>query len=169
MLTVESALTVKQREIIESVKGMCPKGFLESCPDGPMKNFKILGVFQLALDDFNFHNPRTNFTTGYVPDKYISLITFGSIFFIETLKQAEMSLIDISYSDGGLSITFDRVGKIGSSITQTEKTWLRMVDNAKKGILLANGGVGLGTPRYQSNLSKMIAMVGSGAFGWNVP
>lgn len=170
MLTVESALSLKQQYIVEYLKTMAPKGFLDSCPDGPMKNFKILGMFQWALNDFNSENPRTGYTTGNLPEEYIETIAFGSIMYMEILKQAEMALVDISYSDGNLSLTIDRVGKIESSLNNFKDRWEKLIRKIKNNVLLANGGVGLGTVRYQGNLSKFITVLGGGsAMGWNIP
>jgi hypothetical protein len=108
-------------------------------------------------------------TWSSLPDKFKDLVYFGANMYIAVFKQLEYAMIDISYSDGGLSITIDRVGKLGAAIQNMEKMWLRRIQNMKYCQLLNSGGKGLGTPRYASNLSRFIGMLGNGAYGWNIP
>ena len=170
-LTIDAPLTTGQQAFLEQVRRVLPKGFAESCPEGKERDFKTLGIAGLAIMDFNLMPPLDGASVDNIQG-YKSLwplFTLGTTFYVMTFKQADFSLVDIVYSDGGLSINLDRVGKIGASLTNMEKMWLRQLQNHKYTRVLYQGGLGLGTPRFASNISKMISMLGDGAFGWGIP
>lgn len=170
-LTIDAPLTTHQQAYLCELKRILPKGFAESCPDGKERDFRLLGMTQLALEDFNLMPPQEGATIRNL-GAYQSLwplFTLGTTFYVATFKQMDYTLVDITYSDGGLSINLDRVGKIGAALANIEKMWLRQLQNRKYGLALSNSGMGLGTPRFQSNISKFIGMLGDGAFGWGIP
>ena len=133
------------------------------------QDYKLLGVAALALEDYNTFPPGENYDFNSMPRGLRTIISMGTQYYLATLKQMELSLIDISYSDNGLTINFNRVANLNTSIAALEKPWLRMIENRKKLLITCIGGVGLATPRFQSNLSRFIGMLGDGAFGWNIP
>lgn len=163
------AFTPGEQACLNQIKAITPKGFLEGCEPGFDTDIRLLGVAALALQDYNSMPPCESFTFGALPMGLCTTIAMGAQYYLVLLKQMEMSLIDISYSDNGLSITFNRVANLGQSLGNLEKAWLRMVENRKKCVIVSIGGIGLATPRFQSNLSRFIGMLGDGAYGWNLP
>lgn len=163
------ALTPGEKKCLDAMRAITPKGFLEGCPEGFDTDIRLLGMAALALQDYNSMPPCENFKFGSLPDGLCTTIAMGAQYYLALMKQMEMSLIDISYSDNGLSISFNRVANIGQAIANLEKPWLRMIENRKKCVIVSIGGLGLATPRFQSNLSRFIGMLGGGAYGWNIP
>jgi len=161
--------TPKELELIECIMTITPKAFLEGCNPGFDQKIRLLGIAQLALMDLNTMPPCTHYTLNTIPDMLKPLLCFGTQVYIMLMEQMRFSLIDLSYSDGGLSINLDRVSKIGAAYDKMLVLWTRQLENYKKCVLVSTRGAGLGTPRYQGNLSRMISMLGDGAFGWNIP
>jgi len=85
------------------------------------------------------------------------------------MMMAGFSLIDINYNDNGFSLSVDRATKISAAADKIKEQWEKQIINFKHCLLLHNGGMGLGTPRYQSNIGRFIGMLGNGAFGWGIP
>jgi hypothetical protein len=169
LIDVPRPLSQTEQAFVDQLRPLVPKDFLKECPGGWMTDIRLLGIAQLALDDFNNMPPQESLTLSTCRGAMWSMVNMGAIYYINVFKQMEYSLIDISYSDQGLSINLDRVGKIGQVIQQVEKLWLRLLQNRKNVSMLKVGGAGLGTPRFQSNLSRVIASVGQGAYGWGLP
>jgi len=165
----KKALTPSEKACLDQIKAVTPKGFLEGCPPGIETDNKLLGMAAFALQDYNSMPPCEAYTFGNLPAGLCTTIAMGTQYYLAVMKQMELSLIDISYSDNGLSITFNRVTNLNTAIANLEKPWLRMIENRKKCVLVSQGGVGLATPRFQSNLSRFIGMLGDGAYGWNIP
>ncbi len=160
--------TQQEAAIIERVRQITPKAFLRGCGEGFSTDIRLLGMFSLALIDYNSAPPREGLRSSNVPEDRIALLIYGTEMYIMQFMMAKYTLIDISYSDGGLSVNLDRVSKLKVAYDTFEKTWLRLLGQVKGGVLLAQGGVGLGTPRFQSNMSRFIGMLGDGAFGWGI-
>jgi hypothetical protein len=166
----QRAFTASELSFIQDLMAVTPSSFLSGCNPGFDQKIRLLGITQLALQDINNYPPCTSYTLEGLPAGQRSLLIFGTQLYIMLMEQMRFSLIDISYSDGGLSINLDRVGKIGAAYDKMLAQWNMMLSNFKKCVLLQQGGVGLGTPRFQSNLSRFISMLGSGsAFGFNIP
>ena len=165
----QKVFTTRQAHIIERVRVITPKAFLKNAAEGFTTDIRLLGLFSLSLLDVNNAPPRQSYTTNNLPDDLLELVVYGTEKYIVTFMMQKYALIDISYSDGGLSINLDRVGKLKTVYDVLLADWERILGNYKKGVLLAQGGAGLATPRFQSNLSRFIGMLGNGAFGWNIP
>ena len=167
--TIQRSFTAAEKLFLGEVKSITPKPFLEGTQPGFDTDVRLLGVAALALSDYNSMPPGENYNFNSMPPGLRTVISMGTQYYLATLKQMELSLIDISYSDNGLSINFNRVANLNTSIAALEKPWLRMLENRKKLLITCIGGVGLATPRFQSNLSRFIGMLGDGAYGWNLP
>lgn len=167
----QRVFTQKELQIIERVRQITPKAFLKGCGEGFPTDIRLLGMFALALLDYNNAPPCQHLSVNQVPegDGTLDLLIYGTEKYILQFMMMKYALIDISYSDGGLSVNLDRVGKLKTVYDVFNEDWLRILGNAKKCVLLSQGGLGLGTPRFQSNLSRFIGMLGNGAFGWNIP
>jgi hypothetical protein len=166
-----TVFTPQEKAFLDQLKRVVPKPFLNTCEDPNERDFKLLGIASLALGDYaNMPPCEHGLTFNNLPPDLVSLIVLGTNYYIMMFRQAEFSLIDISYSDNGLSVNLDRVTKIGQVMDTFEKMWLRQIQNRKNCLLLSNGGFGLRTARYQSNFSRFVGMLGTGgAFGWNMP
>jgi len=171
LLTPTDSLTSIQQEFLQSLYRVTPKGFTEPEMSIQDRNYKMLGMAGLAIQDFNLMPPQQNASIDYLGGfkQFWPLFTLGTNYYVATFKRLDFTLVDISYSDGGLTLNVDRVGKIGQSLADLEKIWLRTLQNHKWGLSLQQGGVGLGTPRFQSNISKFVGMLSDGAFGWGIP
>ncbi len=167
--SLHRAFRPAEKLCLDQIKAITPKGFLEGCAPGFDTDIRLLGMAALALQDYNSMPPCENYTFNSLPQGLCTTLAMGTQYYLAVMKQMEMSLIDISYSDNGLSITFNRVSNLGQAIASLEKPWLRMIENRKKCVIVSIGGIGLATPRFQSNLSRFIGMLGDGAYGWNIP
>ena len=161
--------SVRQAMIIDRIRQITPKAYLKNAAEGFTTDIRLLGLISLALLDLNSAPPRQNFTSDSVPDQFMDLLVYGTQKYIVMFMMQKYALIDISYSDGGLSIQLDRVGKTKIVYDAMLEDWKRILGNVKGGVLMAQGGVGLATPRYQGTLSVMLGMFGTGgAMSWNV-
>jgi len=161
--------TPTELHFIQELMAVTPKSFLEGCNPGFDQKIRLLGIAALALEDLNNAPPKTGYNFNTFPQEHKALLVFGTQLYLMMFEQMRFSLIDLSYADGGLSISFDRVSKLGAVYDKMKVQWDMMVGNYKKNLLVSMGGAGLGTSRYQSNLSRMIGMLGNGAYGWNLP
>lgn len=157
----------KELLFIQDLMAITPKSFLVGCNPGFDQKIRLLGIAALALNDLNNAMPITRYTFDTFPDSQKYLLIFGTQNYLMLMEQMRFSLIDISYSDGGLSLSVDRVSKIGAVHEKFAKNWENMVLTYKRGLAMSMGGMGLGTPRFQSNMGRLIAgMSGGSAFGW---
>jgi len=163
--------TPQELTFLIQLKRVVPKPFLNSCEDPTERDFKLLGIAALALGDIaNMPPCEHGLTFQNLPLDLVQLLILGTNYYIMAFRMAEFSLIDISYSDNGLSVNLDRVSKIKTALETFEAMWLRQIQNRKNCLLLGQGGFGLRTARFQSNFSRFVGMLGTGgAFGWNVP
>lgn len=165
-----TTLTPREVSFLTQLKRVVPKPFLNTCDDPQERDEKLLGIAHLALADYNSMPPFEGYTMNSLTPDLTQIIIMGTNYWIMALRREEFSLIDISYSDNGLSVNLDRVTKIGQALEGIEKMYLRVLQNRKNVVLLQNGGMGLRTARYQSNFSRFVGMLGTGgAFGWNMP
>lgn len=165
----QQMFTLRQTQTIDKVRMVTPKAFLKNCGEGFTTDIRLLGMFSLALLDYNSAPPGAFYTSSNYPDGIEPLLIYGTEMYILEFMLRKYTLIDISYSDGGLSVNLDRVSKLKVAYDVVNANWLRLLGNAKNVQLMSQGGMGLGTPRFQSNLSRFIGMLGDGAFGWNIP
>ena len=147
-----------------------PSGFMKGCnSSGFDTNIRLLGMACLALTDLNLTPPCTQYTLNTIPPQLQCLITLGAQYYMMLMMMAGFSLIDINYNDNGFSLSVDRATKISAAADKIKEQWEKQIINFKHCLLLHNGGMGLGTPRYQSNIGRFIGMLGNGAFGWGIP
>ena len=166
---ITHVFTQREIELIQSVMIVTPSGFLKGCNSGFDMNIRLLGMAALALSDFNTTNPCTNFTVQNYPPAIRSLLVLGTQAYMMLMMMAGFALIDINYNDNGFSLSVDRASKISAAYEKILAMWEKQVRNYKNCLMMHNGGQGLGTPRFQSNIGRFIGMLGDGAFGWNVP
>lgn len=161
--------TPREIEFIQAVMTVSPTGFFKGCTPGFDLSYRVLGVAAFALMDFNVTNPCTNYTLENFPKEIKPMLVLGSQVFMLAMAQAGFALIDINYNDNGFSLSVDRSAKIRAAYDTLKELWKEQIRNYKNCFMMHNGGVGLGTPRFQSNIGRFIGMLGGGAFGWNIP
>ena len=83
--------------------------------------------------------------------------------------QMRATLEDFDYTDNGLSVRVDQVGKIGQGMVNMKDSFQHQVENFKKTQIFDIGGAGLGTPRFQSQIGQFLKIALGSAFTWNSP
>ena len=123
------------------------------------------------FSDINFFPPYTNFsiTDAVNNPNLANLLYFGISLMTELFLQARATLEDFQFNDNGLSLNVDQVGKIAQSYANMLEFYRQMILNFKKTQIFAVGAVGLGTPRYQSQIGQFLKVALGSAFSWNVP
>lgn len=161
-----NTFTTAEQEVISASRKLMPEIFSRNTPD-----VKILAYANLILSDINFFPPLTNKTIAdAVADPNLAnLLYFGISLMTELFLQARATLEDFDYNDNGLSLHVDQVGKIAQSYTNMLEFYRHMIINYKKTQIFAVGAVGLGTPRYQSQIGQFLKISLGSAFTWNVP
>lgn len=161
-----ATFTSAEQLVIQQSRKLMPEIFSRNTPD-----FKILAYANLILADINFFPPFTNFTIADVANNpnLANLLYFGISLMTELFLQARATLEDFQYNDNGLSLNVDQVGKIAQSYANMLEFYRQMIINFKKTQIFAVGAVGLGTPRYQSQIGQFLKISLGSAFSWNVP
>jgi len=158
--------TSAEQQVIAQSRKLMPEIFSRNTPD-----FKILAYANLILADINAFPPFTSFTIGDIAGNptLANLLYFGISLMTELFLQARATLEDFQYNDNGLSLNVDQVGKIAQSYANMLEFYRNMILNFKKTQIFAVGAVGLGTPRYQSQIGQFLKISLGSAFSWNTP
>jgi hypothetical protein len=161
-----TTFTSAEQIVIQQSRKLMPEIFSRNTRDE-----KILAYANLILTDINFFPPFTNFTITDVVNNpnLANLLYFGISLMTELFLQARATLEDFQYNDNGLSLNVDQVGKISQSYANMLQFYQQMIINFKKTQIFAVGAVGLGTPRYQSQIGQFLKISLGSAFSWNVP
>jgi len=150
--------------LIRDTKIIMPPNFIINVGDA-----RIGAFVDMVVQDINWWPPYTGYTVNSIPVSYDSIIKYGVQTFSLLFMQQMYTLQDFDWNDNGLSIRLDRVSKIDQSYKNVLDFYKTMVTNAKKHELMAIGGKGLGTPRYQSQIGQFLKIALGGSFSWNMP
>ena len=159
--------TSAEQEVISQSRKLMPEIFSRNTRDE-----KILAYANLILAEINSFPPLTGFTVNDVISNPIlaQILYFGISLMTELFLQARATLEDFQYNDNGLSLNVDQVGKISQSYANMLQFYQQMILNWKKTLIFSMvGSVGLGTPRYQSQIGQFLKISLGSAFSWNVP
>ncbi len=159
--------TSAEQQVIAQSRKLMPEIFSRNTRDE-----KILAYARLILAEINSFPPLTGFTINDVVGNPIlsELLYFGITLMTELFLQARATLEDFQYNDNGLSLNVDQVGKINQSYANMLAFYQQMILNWKKTLIFSSvGAVGLGTPRYQSQIGQFLKISLGSAFSWNVP
>jgi hypothetical protein len=167
-IETQRSFTPQQIFLLNEIKSITPRGYVEGIPNSFDVDIRLLGFASQAISDYNLMPPQEAWTTSFYPPDLPPLVAFGTQVYLAILKQMELALIDISYNDNGLSISFNRTANLNTSITTMKTLWERRVWDRKRGYITAMGGMGLATPRWNSSLSRFLDLLGNGAFGWGI-
>jgi len=160
------SFTAAEQYVIQEARKLMPEIFSRNTPD-----FKILAYANLVLAYINDFPPMTGFTVKDVAGNpnLAQILFFGITVMTELFLQARATLEDFQYNDNGLSLNVDQVGKINASYVNLIQFYNTMLTNFKKTQIFQVGAVGLGTPRYQSQIGQFLKIALGSAFSWNVP
>jgi hypothetical protein len=148
-----STFTIPEQQLIDGARKLMPEIFSRNTPD-----FKILAYANLIISDINLFPPFSGLTPASVATdpNLQNLVYFGISLMTELFLQARATLEDFQYNDNGLSLNVDQVGKISQSYASMLEFYRQMIINYKKTQIFAVGAVGLGTPRYQSQIGQFL-------------
>jgi len=156
------AFTAREQELLDKIKCVMPANFIAESDD-----VKILCFGDLVISDINWWPPYSNFTRETLPVELDQIVVLGVSIFAMLFKQMEATLQDFDYSDNGLTVRVDQVGKINTTHVNILKIYQQQVDWAKKALLLRTGGQGLGTPKFQSQIGQFLKLALGSSFSWN--
>ena len=155
-------LTLKEIAIIRDSKALMPERFRATATDD-----RILQFIEIVVADVNAIPPAEDLTVDTLPDTLVPIIRFGSSLYAQIFHQMRATLDDFAWNDQGVTVTIDQTGKLNSSLTNITKAYERMLTNHKKTRVLAQGGRGLGTPRFQSQLGQFLKIALGSSFLFN--
>ena len=164
------ALTAEEKAFVDETRETMPRGFYEDANDEKLKFY-----IELVISDINVFPPATQYTIAgiaQIPDQLKPIIKFGANLFAQLFWQMKATLQDFSYNDQGLTVTVDQVGKIGQSYRSMLEVYRQQITWFKKTRITSvgyGGGVGLTTPRYQSQLGQFLKIALGSSFTWNSP
>ena len=139
--------------ILNKSKLILPETFLSNIDNVDVK----LGAYlELVLTEINIFPPQTEYTVENMPAPWDNLLVFGSTVFSAMFLQLDVTLKDFDYSDNGLSVRVDQVGKLDTGMKNLLTTYKTMVEQAKTHEITKIIGIGTGTPRFQSVIGSFI-------------
>jgi hypothetical protein len=168
--------TSAEQTVIQHVRCLLPEVFSRNTRDS-----KILCYAGVILSDINAFTPYTSYTITDVVNSptLAGIFYFGVSLMTELFMQMRATLEDFQYNDNGLSLNVDQVGKIAQSYANMLEFYRNMIVNFKKTLIFGSGAggaagggvgaVGLGTPRYQSQIGQFLKISLGSAFSWNTP
>jgi hypothetical protein len=152
--------TPREDKLLHDTKLLIPESFIAGAPDE-----KILLFIDLVINDINTWPPYTVFDRESFPDNRLGILYMGVSYMVQLFKQMEVTLQDFNYNDSGLSVTIDQTTKLNTSIEKIYKIYSQQVEFMKKSLLVGYG-VGLGSPRYQSQIGQFLKLALSQSFSW---
>lgn len=159
-------LTPNQQTIVDQVRVVLPEGFALGSTDQ-----QLLGYINIVIQDFNIWPVVTFETTETIVfnPAGLQIIIFGCCVFAALFQQMNASIQDFTFSDQGFTVQVNQVEKIQQSITNMMDVYRKMVQAYKINLVCNQGPIGIGTPRYQSQLGQFLKIALGSAFTWNSP
>jgi|SRR5579863_2713957 len=159
-------ITPNQAQLIAQVRNVLPEGFSLGAND-----MQLLGYIMIVLQDFNMWPVVTFFTTDslVLDPAATQVIVFGCCVFAAMFQQMNASIQDFSFSDQGFTVQVDQTSKIQQSLSNMMEVYKMMIKAYKVNLICDQGPVGIGTPRYQSQLGQFLKIALGSAFTWNSP
>lgn len=155
-------LTAKEKAIVRDSLALMPERFRATADEG-----RVLQFLEIVVADINAIPPAELHTIDTLPDQLIPIVRFGSSLYANIFHQMRATLDDFTWNDQGLSVAIDQTSKLNVSITNITHAYERMLVNYKKTRVIAQGGRGLGTPRYQSQLGQFLKIALGSSFLFN--
>jgi hypothetical protein len=155
-------ITAKERQLVRDSLTLWPERFRATADEA-----RCLQFLEIVVADINAVPPTEILTIDTLPIQLEPIVRFGSALYSQIFHQMRATLDDFTWSDQGITVAIDQTSKINTSITNTTKAYERMLVNYKKTRVIAQGGRGLGTPRYQSQLGQFLKIALGSSFLFN--
>jgi len=155
-------LTAKEQQLVQEAYVLMPERFR-----GTATPARVLQFLEIVLSDINNVPPAEYYTIDSMPGTLSPIIRFGASYYASVFMQMRATLDDFSWSDQGVTVAIDQTSKINASLITMTKAYERMITNFKKTRIIAQGGRGLGTPRYQSQLGQFLKISLGSSFLWS--
>ena len=152
----------KELEIVRDSIQLMPERFRATANEA-----RVLQFLEIVVADINAIPPAENMTVETLPEPLIPIVRFGSSVYAAVFQQLRATLDDFTWSDQGITVAVDQTSKITAALANMTKAYERMIINFKKTRVIAQGGQGLGTPRYQSQLGQFLKISLGSSFLWN--
>lgn len=155
-------LTEREKALVRDSLVLMPERF-RATADEP----RVLQFLEIVVADINAIPPAEIHTIDTLPYELVPIVRFGSSLYANIFHQMRATLDDFTWNDQGLSVAIDQTSKLNASIANITKAYERMIINWKKTRVIAQGGRGLGTPRYQSQLGQFLKIALGSSFLFN--
>ena len=103
--TQKTGLTKREYEILDKVKTVLPKPFLNEEDTTEILDKKILAYAQMVIDDINWEHPQTGYRLTTFPSSLDTILILGINVFTALMMQMKWTMNDLSYTDNGLSLS----------------------------------------------------------------
>lgn len=158
-----AALTTNQLTLVTEARILMPEQFSLTVTDE-----KVLAYLNLVIADYNTWPPLSGQTIDTVAADPTTkqIILFGANVFALMFQQMRATLEDFNFSDQGFTVQIDQVGKIQASLTNMLQVYKNMIIQHKRKLIL-DSALGLGTPRFQSQIGQFLKVALGSSFSWN--
>lgn len=159
-------LTANQQFVIAQARALLPDNF-----DLANNDAKLLAFINLTLADFNMFPPMGSSTVDSiaVDPQSLQIVLFGVSVFALMFQQMRATLEDFTFSDQGFTVQVDQVGKIQTSMANMLEVYKMMIMKYKAWLIIEQGPLGIGSPRYQSQIGQFLKIALGSTFTWNSP
>jgi len=154
--------TERERIIVRDAMTLMPERFRATANDERMLMF-----LETVVADINAIPPTEDLTLHSLPEAIVPIVRFGGSLYAQIFMQMGATIDDFTWSDQGITVAIDQTSKINTALINTTKAYERMIVNYKKTRVIAQGGRGLGTPRYQSQLGQFLKIALGSSFLFN--
>jgi len=161
-MPVSGQLTPKENQLVQESYELMPDRFR-----GTATPARLLSFIEIVVADINNVPPANFFTVDSLPTTLVPIVRFGVSFYATIFQQLRATLDDFTWSDQGVTVAIDQTAKLNTALTNIMKTYEKMITNYKKTQVIAVGGRGLATPRFQSQLGQFLKISLGSSFMWN--
>lgn len=155
-------MTRRELEIVRDSIQLMPERFRATANEA-----RVLQFLEIVVADINAIPPFESMTIETLPEQIVPIVRFGSSVYAAVFQQLRATLDDFTWSDQGVTVAIDQTSKVSTALANMTKAYERMIINFKKTRVIAQGGQGLGTPRYQSQLGQFLKISLGSSFLWN--
>jgi hypothetical protein len=147
-----TGFTAREIDLITKCKIVMPLPVSKEFAD---KDIVIRAFIQEVVSDINYTPPLTAYEIENITPFFDTIIVLGVQFYTTLFLKQKWMLQDLSTSEGGLTINYDRVTKLSIVEKSFLDLYTEKTKNVKRNQLNA---LTLGTPRFSSNLSTFVRL-----------
>ena len=151
-VTSKVGFTTREIELLNQCKQVMPKPFLLEYANDDLK---LLSFIQTVCGDINYTPPLTGYLVNSIPNFFDTIIVLGTQFYAQLFLAMKWSMNDFTYNEGGISINFDRVGKLTATSKMFAELYQKKTADVKKNQF---NYLVLGTNRYNAQLATFIRL-----------